>query len=191
MDHLVDGGREASARAAKPPPAIAGRRSITTTSPGRKTVERIDRDHRGRRVRLAVVLPAVLAVLASATPAAVGDRPAQSEPRYMELTLADAIMLALENNRGLINARLGRELDRIALEEVEDEFRPQARATIGVPLSIRSRMSGDDRSSASDIETTFDSSITMKVPTGGRATFEWEQLENQRAGGGTSLQAPP
>ena len=128
----------------------------------------------GDGVRLAVALPVVLAVLASASPAAVGDQPAQSEPRYMELTLADAIMLALRNNRGLINARLGRELDRITLDEVEDEFRPQARAAIDMPLSIRSRRSGDDRSSVSDLETTFDSSITMKIPTGGQTTFAWE-----------------
>ena len=128
----------------------------------------------GDGVKLAVVLPAVLAVLASASPAAVGDPPAQSEPRHMELALADAIMLALQNNRGLINARLGRELDKINLEEVEDEFRPQARATIGVPSSIRSRRSGDRRSSVSDLETTIGSSITMKIPTGGRTTFAWE-----------------
>ena len=29
---------------------------------------------------------------------------------------------------------------------------------------------------SSDIETTFDSSITMKIPTGGRTTFAWESL---------------
>ena len=125
------------------------------------------------RVQFTIGLPVVLAILASTAPAA-GDQSAQSEPRNMELGVADAIMLALQNNRDLIDARLGRELDKIALEEVEEEFRPLARATIGAPLSIRSRGSGDDRSSVSDIGTTFDSSITMKIPTGGETTFAWD-----------------
>ena len=123
------------------------------------------------RVRFAVFLPFVLAI---ACPAAGDDQPARSEQRHMELAVADAIMLALQNNRDLIDARLGRELDKIALEEVEEEFLPRARATIGAPLSIRSRRSGDNRASASDIRANFESSITVKLPTGGETTFAWD-----------------
>ena len=118
--------------------------------------------------------PIVLATLASACPAAGDDPSAPSEPQHMELTVADAVTLALENNRELIDARLGRELDKIALEEVEEEFAPRARATIGVPLSVRSRRTGDGRSSVSDIGATFDSSITVKIPTGGETVFAWD-----------------
>ena len=110
----------------------------------------------------------LLAVLANLPPsAALGDQGAQSQLPPTELTLEDSIKLALENSRTLINARLGRVVEKLALEAAEDQFRP--RVTIGPSLNVISEGSEDGRSNVTNTGVT--SSITVNIPTGGTATF--------------------
>ena len=48
------------------------------------------------------------------------------EGALLELTLDDAIRLALENNRDLLNARLSRTIQEFSLDVAEDRYRPTA-----------------------------------------------------------------
>ncbi|MCY3793805.1 MAG: hypothetical protein OXG51_05445, partial [Gammaproteobacteria bacterium] len=52
-----------------------------------------------------------------------GSEPAAPAP--IDLTVREAIVLALRNSRTLENARLDRTVERFALRIAEDEFRPR------------------------------------------------------------------
>ncbi|MYE03245.1 MAG: TolC family protein [Alphaproteobacteria bacterium] len=92
--------------------------------------------------------------------------PASGEdPPERELTLAQAIMLALENNRDLEGSRLGRLSQRLTLEDAEDEFRPRP----SLELSVK----GDSNASALSGRTNtstlgFAPTVRVSIPTGGR-----------------------
>ena len=85
----------------------------------------------------------------------------------MELTLADSIGIALENNRRLVNERLGRIVDQFALEVAESEFRPKA--TIGPFLRTEKRV---DQPRAVDYGVS--SRVILRIPTGAEASFVWD-----------------
>ena len=76
----------------------------------------------------------------------------------LNLTLGDAVRLALRNNRRLIDARLERVVNRFTLRVAENRFRP--RVSVG-PYTKWSR------AEASDGEVGVASTVTMRVPTGG------------------------
>ena len=100
-------------------------------------------------------------------PDAYRDQSAQSLPLDLDLTLADGILLAIRNNRSLMNARLRRVAQKFALQVAEDEFRPDA--AIGLSGRIDSTEDGDGwkgfRGASSD--------VSLRVPTGGTFTVTW------------------
>ena len=75
-------------------------------------------------MRLTCIFFTVLLIVDEA-PAAFGGQHAVALPPSLDLTLAKSISLAIQNNRGLMNSRLDRALQKFALKVAEDEFRPK------------------------------------------------------------------
>ena len=112
--------------------------------------------------RLACVALALLAALlcAPATSAASDEGAAVAAPG-VDLTLADAIALAMRNNRSLISGRLARRGQRFALKVAQDEFKPDFR--IGSFRRFETEEGGWARD---DTGVTFEA--MLRLPTGGR-----------------------
>ena len=94
----------------------------------------------------------------------------------VELTLTDAIALAMRNNRRLVNGRLTRAAQRFALVVAEDKFKPDLH--IGAVQRFETEDGGwarDDRSATVG--------ATLRLPTG--ASIE---LVNSVTGGGIGVQ---
>lgn len=97
---------------------------------------------------------------------------ATATPRGQPLTLAQAIHLALVNNRTLEKAGLDRESQRFDLRVAEDEFRPDVNLLTGVqynPVTV------------GGVETTTRSAstsaaVTQRVPTGARFGLVWDNF---------------
>ena len=115
-------------------------------------------------------MPAVL-LWASATSAASNES-AVVATSGIDITLADAIALAMRNNRHLINGRLTRAGERFALKVAQDEFKPDFR--IGSFRRFETEGGGWARG---DTGVTFEA--MLRLPTGGRL-----DLVNAVAGGG-------
>ena len=103
-------------------------------------------------------------LLLGAGTAAPADEPAEAKPLYWYLTLDDAIRIALRNNRNLLDARLGRDLDEHSLALAEDRYRP--RADLGAS-------SGAARNE--DPATDLSAETSLRIPTGGRITLRWSK----------------
>ena len=112
----------------------------------------------GSVARLAALLPLLAALSVCPGPLA------NTGPAQLTLTEDDAVRLALRNNRGLISARLRREVQRFALKVNEDRYRPRA----NVDTSIR-----DSRNGRTEAE--LFAGPTLRVPTGGEFSLAWSQ----------------
>ncbi|MYJ74636.1 MAG: TolC family protein [Gammaproteobacteria bacterium] len=126
------------------------------------------------RVGLAHLLVVWMAAAPLAASAAAHDGPAFTDVpdasdalarRELQLTLAECVAMAIRNNRGLESRRLGRVIDRIALQEAEEEFRPivTIMPRLGTAMESNRATDGRDYSSTGAI----DSRIGMRFPTGG------------------------
>jgi len=96
-------------------------------------------------------------------PAALSDQSDQA-PR-IELTLAESIALALSNNRNLLNARLGRVVQKFDLRVAEDEFWPDVNIASSLDYDIawdaeRRRLEYNEGSALFP-------RVTLRLPTGG------------------------
>ena len=111
----------------------------------------------GRRVRWPAVAFALL--VAASAPAA---EPAG--PRALELTLDDAIRIALANNRSLQSARLRRETDRLSLAVAEERYHPLA--TVGADVRA-----GSERDESGELSV----GPRIRVPTGGALSLRWSE----------------
>ncbi len=112
-------------------------------------------------------------LLASAP--ASGDEEPRVVSLHLDLTLDEAIGLALKNNRSLLDARLARTVEAFSLEVAEDRYRPTA--SIGPSV----RMEKDD-------DFTADTSVEagLRVQTGGQFTLSWSKpLEGREDSSGT------
>ena len=97
------------------------------------------------------------------------------EGSLLDLTLDEAIGLALQNNRGLIDARLSRSLQELALDIAEDRYRPSAR----IEPSVRARR---ESGAAAEVSVSSD----LRVPTGGRFSLSWSKpVAGRDRGSGT------
>ena len=123
-------------------------------------------------MRLTCIFFTVLLILTRA-PAAFGGQHAVALPPSLDLTLAKSISLAIQNNRGLMNSRLDRALQKFALKVAEDEFRPNA--TIKPSVRFDSTEGRDD-----DAEVI--SELTLRVPTGGQFAVSWNDKTLSRIG---------
>ena len=83
--------------------------------------------------------------------------------KVCDLTLKDAIGLALERNRSLLNRRLDREVARFSLDVAEDRWSP--RITVG-PFASRDRR---------DHEAGVSARTRLRIPTGGEFALGWDE----------------
>ena len=86
-------------------------------------------------------------------------------PERLDLTLEEAIRLALSKSRSAISARLGREEQQLSLEAAEERYDPMA-GSLSLGTNAASR--GDE---------TADLSIgpSLRVPTGGSFSLSWRK----------------
>ena len=103
---------------------------------------------------LGLLLASCVALALAADPATAQSR---GQAGALELTLKQAIFLALKNSRAVIGARLGREEQKFSLEAAEERYDPMA-GSLSLGTNAASR--GDE---------TADISIgpSLRVPTGG------------------------
>lgn len=123
---------------------------------------RLLRSGKGRTIGFSSIFLILLASLASPRAFCVdGVEPPDSSGAVLEMTLADSILLALDNNRSLINASLQRVVQKLSLEFAEDKFWPNMNITPYIDYSVMGS-SGDQERTASGVTT----GVTLKVPTG-------------------------
>ena len=104
---------------------------------------------------------AAAALLALGAPAPGGEHDGASE---LTLTLGEVVQLALRNNRTLLSARHGREVQRLSLAVREDRYRP--RASIGA--SVRDNDNGPATASLS-------AGPSIRIPIGGEFRLNWSR----------------
>ena len=85
-----------------------------------------------------------------------------------DLALKDAIGLALERNRPLLNSRLDRESQRFSLEVAEDRWFPQV--TVG-PFASRD---------PSDHKAGVGAQVSLRIPTGGAFVLRWDETLSRK-----------
>ena len=78
----------------------------------------------------------------------------------LNLTLGEAVHMALRNNRGLLGARLDRVVERFSLRVAENRFRPHV--TVGPYVERTHTAPSADTDTAG-----LSSELTLRVPTGG------------------------
>ncbi|MFM6157166.1 MAG: TolC family protein, partial [Sphaerospermopsis kisseleviana] len=92
----------------------------------------------------------------------------------LPLKLADAVYLALQNNRDLKIAYLQRILDQKQLAETASQFNP----TFTPQLSLNMNNNQNGSNSNNNITADLSASLNWKIPTGGNLTLTW-QGQNQ------------
>ncbi len=125
-----------------------------------------------RAITVAVlsVVPLLLApVVLMPCSTAFGQEQPGTKP--LPLTLDDAVRLALQNNRSLIDARLARKLQEFALDVAGDRYRP----TVTIGPSTRVQKEQDWIADAS-VDT------GLQVPTGGQFSLRYDTLGNVSLG---------
>ena len=96
-------------------------------------------------------------------------------PLHLDLTLDEAIGLALRNNRSLLDARLARTVEEFSLEVAEDRYRPTASLRPSVRVEKDQGFATDPRIEAG-----------LRLHTGGEFTLGWsKQLEGREDSSGT------
>lgn len=101
-----------------------------------------------------------------ARPAATDSAP----PRAVSMSLADAVLLLMRNNRGIRSAYLNRITAKYSLLLAEDSFVPTGSITVG-PTWSRSRDTSDTISNTTSWQVS--PSVTWNTPLGGSFTFGW------------------
>ena len=91
------------------------------------------------------------------------DRDVGEEASF-ELTLDDAIRLAVQNNRGLLDAQLSRAIQAFALEVAEDRYRPTASLS---PVVRADKGLGDTAEVSAE--------TGLRIETGGQFTIRWSK----------------
>ena len=124
-----------------------------------------------RRERLSPVRTAAVACLAALAILccawqAFGNEPGKDDPPPLDLTLKDSVLLALRNNRHLINARLDRAAERFSLRVAENEFRPHV--TIG-PFAERKHTNPSTGTGSTGVS----SRVMLRIPSGGEFEVGW------------------
>lgn len=94
----------------------------------------------------------------------------QAERRAVSMSLADAVLLLLRNNRSIRSAYLNRITAKYALVLAEDRFVPTGSVTVG-PTWSRTR--GTDGTITNETSWQASPSVTWNTPLGGTFTFGW------------------
>ena len=110
--------------------------------------------------------------------APVTAAPLPNQPPPLELSLTEAVVLAMRQNRDVANAYRDRVVQKFALAVAEDTFTPIGRLTGG---AAKSDNGGTDSESVSLTPT-----INWKVPTGAELTLSWAESISRDAAGSSS-----
>ena len=97
--------------------------------------------------------------------------------------MAEAIRIALQNNRTLEKAGFDRESQRFDLRVAEDEFRPNLDLIYGVGYNPVTT-SGTEVTTRSNSVTT---AVTQRLPTGARFGIVWDNFETDRSSATTKV----
>ena len=111
-----------------------------------------------------VALLLAMAVLAVSCPSTFGQAGDSTGARPLELTLDAAIRLALQNNRGLVEARLARTLQEFELDVAGDRYRP----TVTIAPSTEARRELDWKAGV-------DTEARLRMRTGAQVTLRWSK----------------
>lgn len=95
---------------------------------------------------------------------------AEADP-HLDLTLESSIVLALANNRTLLNAHLNRQAERFALQVAENKFVPHLE--VGSFVERENSRNQVERSTVGGVS----SKLTLNIPTGGRFALGWSGFE--------------
>lgn len=146
-------GREPGTRRIRPD---AGRRRFAAAPPGPRPA--------ASRPGLCLAVSLFLAVPMPAP----ADRAPEPNPIPIEfdLTLEDAIGVALEHNRDLLNRRLDREVGKFSLDVAEDRYRPRFSVE---PFTEADR---EDRKAGGT------AGASLRVPTGGEFALRWDEARS-------------
>jgi len=103
---------------------------------------------------------------------AQGDPPA-AETKGTEMTVADAVLLAVRHNRTIESAYLDRVVQKFNLEVAEDKFVPNLDLDVSTDFAESTTRNGTQtRSGSENIDTTV--AVTQVIPTGGTFVFTWD-----------------
>lgn len=96
----------------------------------------------------------------------------------VKMTLADAVLLALQHNIDLQSAYIGRTAQRMALRVAEDKFVPQPALnfTVGTASTLPVSEPGSPEYPARKQTTAMNGefAVSLNIPTGGAFTFAWD-----------------
>lgn len=114
--------------------------------------------------RTAVMCASLLFACAGAGPLWAGEPDGSGPaPGALDLSVEDAVALALRSNFRLKNSRLRRSVERFALEIAESEFRPRVVTQAYAGREVTDTAYGSTAYESSGVE----SSVRLRVPTGG------------------------
>lgn len=107
--------------------------------------------------------------------------PKHEFPPVMELSLTEAIHLALRQNRTIESAYLSRIMEKFQLAQEMNRFSPNldispqaSTATTGTATDYNSDTQDSSRSRTDNAELSLISTVSQKIPTGGEIIFAWE-----------------
>ena len=113
--------------------------------------------------RMPLILVALLFAMSCGSPAVA----APSEQEVQNMSLAEAVTLALRHSRTVESAYLDRLLEKFDLKTAQDKFSPD--------FSLFSSASQADREGKSSYSTEVGGEAVLKVPTGGEFSLTWSQ----------------
>lgn len=96
--------------------------------------------------------------------------------RGQTLTLADCVLLALQNNIDLRGSYLDRQVQKFNLRVAEDKFVPQSKMTLSTAVSSNNSSTPDRIQAANQAGAMV---ATLTVPTGGAFSFNWNNAANR------------
>ena len=130
------------------------------------------------------VIVIIVAALSCCAGRALGNTTGDEAPGRLDLTLEDSVVLALKNNRRLLNARLDREVERFSLRVAENTFRPHV--TIGPYVARR------HTDPSTDVDTAgLATRVRLRLPTGGELGLDWEYGGRWTGSGSGGVPAQP
>ena len=143
-------------------------------------LKRTDILYRTRKGGRICILLLIMALGAASDIPAQTESPEPARPS-IRMTLAEAINLALRNNRSVESAYLDRVVQKFSLEIAEDKFFPDVTLKGNADWSrvdtTQSGLTGFD-SSTETLNSGVSTVVTETVPTGGTFTFTWAYSES-------------
>ncbi|MBF0099367.1 MAG: TolC family protein [Desulfobacterales bacterium] len=96
------------------------------------------------------------------------------ESKFIHINVADAVIIALQNNIDVKSAYMDRNVQRYDLRLAEDKFTPKSGLNFGISRSSAYDMSSSGRTNS--INHQGDYQVALTIPTGGNFTFTWANL---------------